>query len=130
MKPFPKDVWVKYHLIYREGPDKEVQWEHFGRLASEERVNAAVRELKAELSEKNWWNEGYRGIDFELFDQPPRAVLEGLLLEAQRVEKAAHANVVFLLGLLKQSSEESADGKQEAETATEEVVAAHLTGSR
>ena len=130
MKPFPKDVWVKYHLIYREGPDKEEQWERLGRFVSDERLSAAVSERKAELAERNSWHAGYRGIRLQLYDQPPRTVLEGLLLEAQRVEAATHAHVVFLLELLQQSSEENADGKQEAETAPEEVVAPHPAGSR
>lgn len=95
MKPFPKQVWLKYSLRYREGPSKEEHWENLGIVQDQSMVDRSVADVRAEVAMQNSWNEGYRGITCELFDELPLPVLEKMLTVAKAKEEAARREVAY-----------------------------------
>ena len=73
-------IWLKYRHTWRSGCDKDWSWVPVSLTDAEVTVEDAkllVDEMVEAIAEPNYnmHPDGYRGLDYETHDKPPRATL-------------------------------------------------------
>lgn len=85
-------MWIKYRTMHAYGPD---DWSWLEVVASSKDV--AEQYFKDEevhsIDEKHWWDDHYRGVEFEVVDKAPREVVESKLKRAREVLSHAERDV-------------------------------------
>jgi len=71
-------MWMRCRHKFSNGP-AEWQWDDLGKCKD---PNAEAEELRAENVTEYQWSEHYRGIEYELVEQPPLDVLQKLAAAA------------------------------------------------
>lgn len=72
--------WMKWRHKFNHGPGV---WEYryLGKFISKKDKKENLKEICDDLSLEFQFSEGYRGIDYELVDKPPKEVLQEKLKE-------------------------------------------------
>ena len=64
--------WIKYNHKYAEGPSQEIEYLELPEKETEETIKELIKALKDE----NYWNHGYRGLDYEVVYNLPVEFLD------------------------------------------------------
>lgn len=92
-------TWMKWRATYAEGPSETWEWLDLG--CSGDRAVTCAREEKIEIAARPEFDlAGFRRIEYELVESPPREVLCELLRDAEESVRHAEARVVKLRALL------------------------------
>ena len=95
-------MWMKWHHNFSHGPG-EVKWLELGG-ADNKAVLEDAEERVLELAEEYHWSDKYRGIDYELVEMPPPAVIESHLQRAEYQVRHYQTRVLELQELLKKAT--------------------------
>jgi len=95
-------TWMKWRATYREGPSNT--WEWFDLGCSGEEAEKTAKEYRIELRDDHAmrYEDGFRTIEYELVDLPPRDVLLDLLKKAEADVVVAERWAKYLRKLLDQ----------------------------
>lgn len=74
--------WIKYNHKYAEGPS-EIEYLEISERETEE----GIKELIKALKDENYWNDGYRGLDYEVVGNLPVELLDKYIQDSKEYIK-------------------------------------------
>jgi len=95
-------MWLKYKHKHASGIDKEWSWRDL--CCSAKDAKAEAEEALEELAKEYDWSDKYRGMDYEIVEYPPTAIIKEEILSTRRQVRYLQHRVIELKAMLKSAT--------------------------